>query len=103
MTLTKLREIAKAATPGPWNIGHVSENSEHVDVDGPDGYTVADVTLRRDSQYIATFNPALVQALLDCAEAAARVVELADDHADSYISKPVRDAVKKLKEAGVTI
>lgn len=41
----------------------------------------------------------IMLALADVAEAAERSAELADDYADSFISRPIRDALPKLRKA----
>jgi len=68
MTLTKLREIAMAATPGPWDHVHVFEGEEAI-CHGGNSSALAVAGIRRDAEHIAAFSPDRVLKLLDCAEA----------------------------------
>jgi len=68
MKLDKLREIAMAATPGPWEHVHLFAGEEvvyHSDL----AVAVAMSRSQIDGRYIATFSPEMVLKLLDCAEA----------------------------------
>ena len=86
--MSRLREVAEAATPGPWMVGETwwLEGVEHEVVLSPGDCEVA-FTHPKDVDHIATFDPPTVLALLDRLEAAeakvARVEALADECADS--------------------
>jgi len=90
--MERLREIAEAATAGPWRWGSDEEyatggwpdtflvsaqmrplwdgkEQETVVLDGAEARTLG------DAEFIATFNPALVSLLLDVAEAAENLDE----------------------------
>lgn len=73
-SLADLRRIAEAATPGPWRWG-----THGVDfLVGADRKVAlaGDIRIEQpDAQYIATFNPQTVLALLDRLQAAEKVVE----------------------------
>lgn len=77
--LMKLRELAEAATPGPWIVSDPTETMHAVRT--ASGRIVADVgysgTIERDqinADYIAAANPAKVIELLDALEALGREV-----------------------------
>jgi hypothetical protein len=80
MNIKELREIAEAATPGPWA---VDPEDEHHVIDVPEqegsvidfqegriGYALMNPA---NATYAATFNPYRVKALLDCVEALERI------------------------------
>lgn len=72
--LAWLREIAKAATPGPWH--SISRQSVVTSQSHPlcelsdEFHRLTLHGVGKDSDYIATFNPTQVLALLDALEAA---------------------------------
>lgn len=66
--LQRLREIAEAATPGPWEWRDEFGASSLGPIHG--NYSGVVLINNADEQYIQTFNPSLVKALLDVAEAA---------------------------------
>lgn len=77
MNLDDLRKIAENATPGPWITGGELQGSDGVffgtavDPDDPDepGILLGEA-FAPDAEFIATFNPELVVALLDRVEKA---------------------------------
>lgn len=75
MNTNQLREVAAAATPGPWRSTHTSfeKYGGAIESDGRWPYNVIAHTLESEhsnAAHIATFNPALVMKLLDVVEAA---------------------------------
>lgn len=73
MNTNKLREVAAAATPGPWrkeSDGWAElRNVRHM-VQAKDRLVAYGQMTANDCAHIATFNPALVMKLLDVVEAA---------------------------------
>lgn len=75
-----LRELAEAATPGPWRVlTHNGRPSTRVTFQRADEWgTVADVRYRNgpaDAPYIAAVSPDVVMRLLDVVEAARRLLD----------------------------
>jgi len=68
MKLEKLREIAIAATPGPWEHVHVYAGEEVI-YQSELNLCVASLRSQFDAKHIATFSPEMVLKLLDCVEA----------------------------------
>jgi hypothetical protein len=68
VTLEKLKAICAGATPGPWRKSgsHVIQTA-HVT---RDVWRIASHINDADATHIATFNPSLVLAMLECLEAA---------------------------------
>ena len=74
MKLTKLREIAMAATPGPWE--HVPLFAgEEVVYRSDLAVAVARSSNQIDGRYIATFSPEMVLKLLEVIDAAEECLE----------------------------
>ena len=78
LNLTKLRKIAEAATPGPWNL-HTLRTDETHDIRGSID-DEADIVIYAecedaDAAHVATFDPPTVLALIDRLEAAEAKVE----------------------------
>ncbi len=62
--LTELRELAKAATPGPWIYDETELPAKRIH--HPDGTMVAEVSqMRMDGRHIAAANPETILRLLD--------------------------------------
>lgn len=59
----RLRELAEAATPGPWYYGHLSEVDPSVEIVGSNGVSVGEIELPWDQQFIAASRTALPQLL----------------------------------------
>jgi hypothetical protein len=51
--LEQMEALEKAATEGPWHIGHVDEALDHAEIDAPDGGTVATVYPRSAQAFVA--------------------------------------------------
>ena len=92
----RLRELAQAATPGPWR---VSAGNVHPRVKSGDGSFVMEHRFgcRRyaDAQYIAAANPAAVLALLDRLERAE-----ADAERWQFIRDPIEWEVEPRTDDG---
>ncbi len=79
--LKKLREVALAATPGPWLYRGKSNSWHHVPPEGSSyryGHSILDVDnelKEADVCFIQTFNPQTILALLDAYKASARDAE----------------------------
>ena len=75
LDLTKLREIAEAATPGPWGLWNPSSGPSHISIGGKiafqsvetaDSFAYDEVIPHwRDAYHIATFDPPTALALID--------------------------------------
>jgi hypothetical protein len=63
-TLTELRKLAEAATPGPWREGTPPPNGTTT-VGTVQGLMTAHCFNGRDSAFISAANPATILALLD--------------------------------------
>lgn len=71
MDLDKLKKVAEAATPGPWENFRVFQGEEvRAGLDREYPQFVARAAEYVDGRFIATFNPALVVKLLAVVEAA---------------------------------
>lgn len=69
MTLTNmlddLEAKAKAASPGPYHIGHLNEwDNDRMDIVGPDGVEIADEVRQRDVDYWFAANPATILRMI---------------------------------------
>lgn len=73
LDLGKLREVASAATPGPW--GRATTDGMGWAVHRGEHETVALYADRDDAEHIATFDPPTVLALIERVERAEAAVE----------------------------
>jgi hypothetical protein len=73
VNVAHLREVAEAATPGPWRIFRVDRGRWNVIADEPDN-SINEAT----GEHIDTFTPATVLKLLDRIEAAERALSEAE-------------------------
>jgi hypothetical protein len=81
--LKKLREVAEKATPGPWLYRGKSASFHSLPEEGT-AYTYGPSIMEpednllkdQDAEFIATFNPQTILALLDAYEAIARDAEI---------------------------
>lgn len=93
----KLRKIAEAATPGPWDPGKSEKGDSPAMVycDDATGQRVADCTgrflfftqeqMKRNAAHIAAFDPPTVLALIDkVSDAQTRIAELEDATGEAY-------------------
>lgn len=72
--IVRLREVAQAATPGPWRTTYLDEGV--VEIETPDGAHIAVADgLPADATHIATFDPPTVQRILDALDKARAEVE----------------------------
>lgn len=81
MDIEQLRELAQAATPGPWTKGtyesEYAEAFERFGVHGPDGTQIVAVWENSaDADYITAINPVVLLALLDMVEEMTRALHL---------------------------
>lgn len=96
--LTRLRQLAESATPGPW---HDAKSNNQVLATDPNGMVICKMDggymhtgVVRDRAYIAAANPAAILALLDGLEAAEsaneqrkHLLKLAAEHATEEMAK----------------
>ena len=119
MTLTKLREIAMAATPGQWvKWGDCAtwderskESYSRVEVHArlPGDPTIATTNglywgtnHRNNAEHIATFSPAMVLKLLEVVDCALELQEIfapgfVREHIDCFTIQPMNTALAALK------
>ena len=78
LSLTELREIAKAATPGPWNLHTLRTDETHDirgSIDDEANIVIYAECEDADAAHVATFDPPTVLALIARLEAAEAKVE----------------------------
>jgi hypothetical protein len=65
--LKRLRSLAKAASPGPWHVGHMSETDQFglADLDDVDHCNIGQINFTKDQAYLCAVSPDVVLALLD--------------------------------------
>jgi len=116
MKLTKLREIAMAATPGPWKYDYGNREVEaekgRRGICAFHGLTefLDDMTERKilsfeqddNAKHIATFSPAMVLKLLDVVDCALELQEILSpgfdrEHIDCFTIQPMNRALAALK------
>ena len=97
----RLRQIAGQATPGPW----VVADTYRVVRDMPSGtYHMAempqDPSGLRDVEYVATFDPVLVEAMLDVIDAAEALVDAprGSPNGEGLGRAKVRDRLARFRE-----
>ena len=92
MNLKKLREIAEAATPGPWiTCEHICGGMMVIHENDKD--LAPEVSEDEDATYIATFNPTTVLKLLALAEAAK------EEYENRVVGPKLREALKALEDS----
>lgn len=95
VNIDDLRKIAEEATPGPWITGGELPGSDGVffgtavDPDDPDepGILLGEA-YAPDAEFIATFNPETVLALLDRVETAEQALQRVRAIAEAYDQQP---------------
>jgi len=98
--IKRVRELTKAATPGPWHVGHVDENLDKVEIESPDGIVVAS-EVHRNNEALICESRVLLPLLADALDKATQ------DVSDLYIKtlEPeeridmFREENKRLKDA----
>ena len=105
-----LRDVQQQATPGPWRLGWGPQVAECIIAAGRRKVFHADGLSDADARHIATFDPQVVGALLDVAEAAGSVNEFLSDghacldcgygprHRDDCVFVRIRSALDRLGE-----
>ena len=86
MTLTKLKELAKNATPGPWHEQH--EIAYGVDIEDSNGDWLAQSNkvcvganqATKNAQYIAAANPETILKLIESVEEMERALDAYNIH-----------------------
>lgn len=114
MNIKQLREVAQAATPGPWdyvaNGAGLPRNRVGVTMKdsiggGYSSHCIALVYAIRDiddselnAAHIATFNPALIAKLLDVVEAAQKaMIVFGKENSELHACKNLASALKALE------
>ena len=101
MNTNKLREVAAAATPGPWrkeSDGWAElRNVRHM-VQAKDRLVAYGQMTANDCAHIATFNPALIAKLLDVVEAAQKaMIVFGKENSELHACKNLASALKALE------
>lgn len=106
MNYDQLQKIAEKATSGPWNYEAERYSAKCViGIKPRDDRWIASFQPAFNGEangvFCSTFNPAqclqLLEDLRKCIEAMDKTRSRADDYADSYLSRPIRDCLASLE------
>ncbi len=93
MNLTKLREIAKARTPGQWNAINEDVRAMYQHYH----HRMALGSTKQNAEFIAAMSRH-IDALLDVVEAAKHVLPVLLEGSGLFAAEPLAEALKKLEE-----
>lgn len=98
--LTRLREIAEAATPGEWEPRGlwVDAHGRGIIAKSPSPQNDGTFECSANARHIATFSPPLALALVECAEALAMVLQHGRIDDSEARMNQVAGALAKLEE-----
>lgn len=80
MNFKNLRKLAEKAYPGPWHVGHQSEQyPDCADIDASNGLTIAeDVVGVYNRKYLCNLNPQNVLSILDIIDDLVQTLKLCE-------------------------